>query len=99
MQTDQLIIIDTESTEEMYSQFGCVEKNMRFEPYSAEVLKRLREERGIGSQRELAEQSGIPESTIKKLEASMSRPSSDTLAALGRFFGLYFYIPWEKDSD
>lgn len=103
MKTVQLGTINTESFNEaksastgLWSVTGCVD--MRIEPFSPKMLKRLREEQGLNSQREFAEVSGIPESTIKKIEAGISKPSIDTMSQLGKFFNLYFYADWEADK-
>lgn len=49
-------------------------------------LKELRKKRGIKTQAELAELSGISHDTIKNLECERRMPSRDTLIKLAKFF-------------
>ena len=72
--------------------------NMRFEPFSPEVLKKLRKERSI-SQRTLADSAGLPLITLKKIEQGINDPSAATLKLLGKYFDLFFYIDWEKSES
>lgn len=96
MNMDQAAIMDTISTAEFWSVLGSID--MRIEPFSPDTLRALRKERGIDSQRELAELSGVPESTLKKLEAGMTEPGLGTLLKLGKFFGLFLYADWTKEK-
>lgn len=69
---------------------------MRYEPFRPDVLKALRAEKGIKTQKDLAAQSGVPLDTIKRIESGQFKPSYETMLQLGSFFGLYFYVEWEK---
>lgn len=105
MNTVQDAIIGATISAHFWSIFGNLD--MRIEPFSADVLRELRKEFKIDSQRELALRSGLPESTIKKLEAGTTKqPSHETLLVLGKFFNLFFYVDWtaektppKKDGD
>lgn len=95
MQMVQDDMMEATNSINFWSEFGNLD--MRIEPFTKDVLAKLRKEKGIKSQRELAELSGIPESTIKKLEAgSTKQPSYETLMVLGRFFDLFFYVDWTE---
>ncbi len=82
-------------THSCYSQHWS--EQMRYEPFSPEVLKALRAEKGI-TQKELSENSGIPLITIKKIESGVYKPSIETLMALGKYFNLYLYADWKSES-
>ncbi|PKL77722.1 MAG: hypothetical protein CVV27_04720 [Candidatus Melainabacteria bacterium HGW-Melainabacteria-1] len=65
---------------------------MRFEPCNKETLQMLRNERGL-TQDEMAVDSGIPLSTIKKLEAGISNASLETMGQLGQYHDVFLYAP------
>lgn len=82
-----------------FTRFGVFRFNMpRFEPYSPELLKALREEKGLKTQQDFADASGIGVNTVKRLEAGMVRPNEVTLAKIGRFYGLYIYADWNEET-
>lgn len=78
------------------TEFGS--EDMRYEPFRPDVLKGLRAEKGIKTQRDLSEKSGIPLDTIKRIESGQFTPSHETLRQLGKFFDLYFYVEWDEES-
>jgi len=73
-------------------------EDMRYEPFRADVLKALRAEKRINSQRELSELSGVPLDTIKRIESGQFMASHETMRKLGRFFGLFFYAEWQEED-
>lgn len=76
---------------------GWIDNLVRFEPFSPEKLKELRTERRV-TQDQLASESGISLSNIKKWESGVIWPSADNLLKLGKFFKVYFFLDWEKTS-
>ena len=71
-----------------------------FKEFSPAMLKSVRHERGMKSQQSLAESSGIPKDTIKKLESGkMKNPGIQTLAKLGLTLDVFFYAPWPSEQN
>ena len=71
--------------------------DMNYDAYSKEMLKKLRKAKGL-TQKEMALDSGIPENTLKKLEAGISLPSFETLALLNEYFDVYLYPEHPKKA-
>ena len=83
------------------TRFGRFHCSMpRFEPYSVDLIKKLRIEKGLKTQEALANASGIEINTIKRLESGMVKnPGVETLSRFGRFFGVYIYSDWNKEES
>lgn len=94
--SDSAILESPEASKEVITLWG--REGMRYEPFSKETLKMLRAERGIKTQQELAQLSGVPEDTIKKLESGKQKnPNRETLSRLGKFFKVFLYADWDED--
>jgi len=80
------------------TRFGVFRTTMpRFEPYSPDLIKKLRAENGYRTQDAFSKASGIDINTIKRLESGIVKnPGIETLGKVGRFFGLYIYADWEE---
>ena len=86
-----------------WTRYGAIHTDMpRFEPYSAELIKQLRMDKGLKTQEAFSKASGIDINTIKRLESGMVKdPGTKTLGRIGKFFGLYIYAEWpvEEEND
>lgn len=81
-----------------YGAFHC--PMPRFEPYTTDLIKKLRLEKDLKTQDALAKASGIDLNTIKRLESGMVKsPGVETLGKIGRFFGVYIYSDWPEDTN
>lgn len=70
---------------------------LRFESYSAKILKDLREKTGM-TQEQFAEKAGIPLPTLKKWELGKRTPTLEGLAKLGKNLGVYFFAEWDENE-